>query len=347
MNWNITREFLGDIEDPIVIYHRDADGVCSAAIMSELVGANTCLPNDGPGIQIMEELVGIINESKSVVFVDLPVDQLDIIDKLNLEKIFVLDHHPPEKDLSDGNILHINPRFEDDEIYQPAAYLSYQVAKNELENIGWKAGVGVVGDHGVEDCGDLMEDIRKERPELIGNRKLNYEELKDSTLGTIAEMIDAAKVVKRMEGIKTAFNTIQKAEDPNDVYKTKLTKYYEKYKKELEKIKDRFREEAEYFPDANAYLFCFENIYSLTSTLSNQVADENPEAIVIIGKQEDGLKLSARCQSGRINVAEVLKESAEGLGNAGGHPQASGGYIPDGKVDVFLERLRHKLERMD
>lgn len=334
------------MEKPTIIFHKDSDGVCSAALMHHYTSGNA-FPNDGPGIDITENLLDIIKDSEDVIFVDLPVDQLDILDKLKGKNVFILDHHPPEKDLTTGSIIHVNPRFEDREVYLPASYLTWKLVKNEVKDMAWKAAVGVVGDHGVEDCKDLMDRVEKERPSLLPEDRYIYKEVKESRLGMISDMIEASKVVRGVRGIRESFRVIRDTADPEGVLKTRLVDYYHKSRKRIEQERNSFEKHAEYFPGTDAYLYGIKSRSSLVSDISTLVADEKKDSIIIIYQKESyGMKLSARCQSDRVDVSEILKDAVGKNGKAGGHPQAAGGFVQRGKEDVVIENLREKLENL-
>ncbi|MFP4116554.1 MAG: DHHA1 domain-containing protein [Candidatus Aenigmatarchaeota archaeon] len=341
MNYEKSKKFLQSLEKPTIVYHKDADGVCSAALLQKMVSGNA-LPNNGPGIQLGEDLLESLKDSESVVFLDIPVDQLSVVEELD-QKVFILDHHPPEKDLTGGKVLHENPRFGDAEKYLPASYLVFQLLKEKDK--AWKAGVGVVGDHGVEDCQNLFEIIAKENPEVVEEGKYTYENIKEGKLGIIADMIEASKVVEGLDGIRKAQRIIKDASEPNDIFNTELKDFYEIYIKELEVEKEKFEKEAEYFSKSNSYLYEINSQYSLVSDLATSMSNRKPEAVVIVyEKGRNGMKISGRCQSGRIDVSEIIKYAAEGHGTGGGHPQAAGGFVKQGKEEVALERFREKLE---
>ncbi|MFP4116278.1 MAG: DHHA1 domain-containing protein [Candidatus Aenigmatarchaeota archaeon] len=343
LNYKKSREFLEGMQRPTIVYHKDADGVCSAALLQEMVSGSAA-PNDGPGIQLSEGLTESLKDSENVIFLDLPVDQLSVLEELKGKKIFVLDHHPPERNLTDGDILHQNPRFENPEAYLPASYLAYRIVEEEGVK-AWKAGVGVVGDHGVEDCKDLLERVKEEDPEIIGNRDYTYEEMKESKLGMIADMIQASKVVGGLDGIKKSQRIIRTVEEPNQVFQTELKDFYETYKEELAKEEDRFEDRAEYFPTTNSYLYGMSSRYSLGSDLSTSISNKKPDAVILVYQKENyGMKISGRCQSGRRDVSNIIKEGVGEYGSGGGHPQAAGGFVESGKEGLVLERFREKLE---
>lgn len=341
------RKFLGGLENPLIIYHKDSDGVCSAAQVAEYIGG-TAHPNDGPGIELSEALSRMIEDSDEIVFLDLPVDQLDLSGKLASKKVFVLDHHPPERNMTEENILHVNPRFEDPDVYKPASYLSYQIAKDKLPGLAWKAGVGIIGDHGIDDCRDLIDEIQRQMPETVPEDRYNFEELKKSKLGTVSEMIEASKVVDGNSGIEKSLDILRSSESPDEVFKSGLLDYYNEYRNELESEVERFKDEARYFPKTDAHLYGVETRSSIGSNLANLMSDEKDDSVIIVyQKVGGGMKLSARCDSGRIDVSEILKDAVGGEGNAGGHPQAAGGFVRKGSEEVVLQRLRERLERID
>jgi len=342
LNYKKSRRFLEGLERPTIVYHKDADGVCSASLIQEAI-SGTAVPNDGPGIQLSDGLMESLKDSESVVFLDIPVDQLSVTEELK-KKVFVLDHHPPERNLTSSNILHQNPRFENPDDYLPASYLVYKLLEDP-KGIAWKAGVGVVGDHGVEDCQDLLEIVAEENPDIIGGKSYTYNEMKDSKLGMIADMIEASKVVEGLDGIKKSQEIMKNAVEPNDVFKTELKDFYEIYIKELEKEKTTFEEEAEYFPETDSYLYEIRSNYSLVSDLATNMSNEKPESVIIVYQKESyGMKISGRCQNGREDVSQILKKSIGRHGSGGGHPEAAGGFVKRNKEDIVLERFREILE---
>src|SRR3989338_1951111 len=138
------RAFLKKMKSPCIIHHADSDGVCSAVLISKFLryeGIEPSLisPNDGPGIDISKGLLVEINSSLSSVFLDIQVDSLGIVEKLNCERNFILDHHLPAKDLNTENTLHMNPRFERKDAYVPTSTLAYNLCFPVSEGFEWVA----------------------------------------------------------------------------------------------------------------------------------------------------------------------------------------------------------------
>jgi single-stranded DNA-specific DHH superfamily exonuclease len=329
---DIVRAWLRRIDEPCsLIYHRDGDGVCSAALFArELQRLRkklmTATPNDMPGIGVSDSLLA---EAKNpfLIFTDLAVDEMFTSKKLNEldSHILILDHHVPRKNLTGPKIMHINPRFTKPEIYQPASYLVYKIAK--LPDLKWIAAVGVIADHGEEDCQDLMNKIKNEQ-----------------TLALLSDSIAAAKAINGNNGIMEAFDIFVTADRPKDVLNSPLIRYVDKFKQELGTLEHDFLENATFFSKTNSKIYEVKSRYQITSSLANTLAAKNPNSVIILLKFGKMLKVSARCHSGRIDVAKLLRETVTGLGVGGGHERASGAAVPARHVEKFMERLREKLE---
>jgi len=341
-----TLSFISSLNKYSLIYHKDSDGVCSAVLFSKMMGKPEIVsPNDSTGVKISENLFKKINELPQAVFTDLPVDQISY-EKI-LTKTLVIDHHIPTKNLNEvypQRFIHVNPRFQDPEIYLPASYIVYKIIEKinkKVEKYSWIAGVGVVGDKGVENCRDLIKLIGKKYPSLsIKDNSSIWE----SELGFLSKLIDSSKGIAGIKGIIKSYEIFYKAESPDDIKNTELIKYYQKFQRELENLMLDFKYHSEHFPKTNSYLYKVISKYNIESTLSTILSEKNPDAAIFVYRIKNGLHISARCQTARINVAEVLKKLSKGIGSGGGHPQAAAASIQEKHISLFLERLKNFLE---
>jgi single-stranded DNA-specific DHH superfamily exonuclease len=159
MDW-ITKQELGKLEaflsapgKKTLFYHRDSDGVCSAALFLKFFRNFSAVPREGPRMEtgFVEDLIK--DRPDAVVFLDLPVCQewrnMNRIRKaLPGLKIAVIDHHIPEKNLNSKNVLHLNPKFRMD-VYWPVSYLMFDLLERlgrKPEPLIWIAAMGVIGD---------------------------------------------------------------------------------------------------------------------------------------------------------------------------------------------------------
>lgn len=341
------KAFLKSLTEPCMIYHADSDGLCSAVLVARFLGkegikTSFISPNDGPGIEVSKQLMEEISSSTSAVFLDFQVDSLGIIEKLKCEKVFVLDHHIPAKDLNEANVLHMNSRFDHPDSYFPTSYLAYHLLLPESKGLEWISLVGITGDRGFGECKDVMKKVREQYPELLPS--LGYDDVLKGAFGVISELIESAKAVKGLEGIRRAFPVFLEANEPRGVMDSFLMRWREDFRNELSRLEADFEESAEHYKPTDSYVYFIGSKYHISSFLSNVLADRYPGAVIFIIKKGGGLKVSARCQSGRVNVAKLLEEVSRGIGRGGGHPKAAGAYIPL-KEDEFLNRLRERLQK--
>ncbi|MCD6477563.1 MAG: DHH family phosphoesterase [Candidatus Aenigmarchaeota archaeon] len=341
-------KFISLLENYSLVYHKDADGVCSAVLLSKVKNPTLSSPNDSNGIKISDSLMERLNELPKAVFTDLPVDQMPY-ERIKV-KTLVIDHHIPTRDLNNyDNFIHLNPRFKMPNAYLPASYLVYRILEKKYKNIkkySWIAGVGVVGDRGTNSCRDLIDVIERDYPELLIKDKYNPKKMWSSELGFFSKLIDSSKGVKGIRGIMKSYEIFLNAEKPEDIKNTELMNYYRRFQRELENLIMDFRYHSEFFPETNAYMYRIESKYNIESTLSTVLSEKNPDAAIFVYRIKNGLHISARCQTGRINVADVLRNLSEGIGSGGGHPQAAAASIRKEHANRFLERLRNYLEGM-
>ena len=322
------KKFLSSLKECSLVYHGDSDGVCSAILMSKFLGEKVKMvsPNDSYGIYVTESLLEEINNFSCNIFVDLAVNQWDF--KKLKNNVLVIDHHSTEKDLNkEKKFIHLNPRIKNPDAYLPASYLVYKLLcemDKKMERYSWIAAIGIIGDKG-----DL--------------NKIKFKE-KEEDLKFLSDVIESCKGVYGYRGIVKAYEVFSKAEKPQDVLDSKLIKTYHKFQRELDNTILDFKYHSEYFQKKNAYLYKVYNKYNITSTVSTVLSEREPNAAFFIYKRDKVLSMSARCQTARINLAELFGKICKGIGKGGGHPPAAAASIPIENADKFMERLKNYLE---
>ncbi|MFH1978618.1 MAG: DHHA1 domain-containing protein [Candidatus Aenigmatarchaeota archaeon] len=351
-----TEEFLNTKGKKMLFYHSDADGVCSAALLLKHFSGFDHKPRRGPEIE--SSFVNYLIEEKPdvLVFVDMPVDQswdkLQLVmKKLTKTKLVIIDHHIPGKDLNSKNIVHVNPRLEDN-YYLPASYLVYkmiELMKKDVEEYMWIAVMGVIGDFAKEDTKDIIAAFRKKYPKLIGKDTMNSKMTKG------VNMIASAVTMKANVGIEQVLDIIQTAKNYEEFADTSELKHWDNqvnkeidevmktFKKEKKKSKKGESELVDFYPELNLLFYIVNTEFGVTSTVANKISVKMEDTVVIIArKTEKGYKVSARNQTGRVNTGAVLKESTKGIGGGGGHEQASGAFVTD--WGMFKSRVIRKLK---
>lgn len=156
----INKKFLKDLEEFskriiaennfLVVGHHDADGITSCAIMYSF------LKNFGKNVEFLtikqldSSTIKKINldKERTIVFTDLGSGQLSLLEKEEMKKFFVVDHHVPEK----KDERQMNPSFYgyDGGLEISGAGMTYMVARASenkgRNNLAHLAVIGALGD---------------------------------------------------------------------------------------------------------------------------------------------------------------------------------------------------------
>lgn len=346
---NITRK-----DEPLIIFHNDADGMCSCALMNRFLKSKIrkradVIPQPMPPEKNLMAKIKMCLPTK-IIFVDLAIDQKKRLIK-RLESfcdILIIDHHPIINDMNSERTVHFNPKFKKD-VYQSASYLVYKICShfpefNHKKNL-WIAMVGAIGDYDLSSSKDIVREAKKIYPEVI--EKVDDKSVRESLFGKIAEMITAAKAV----GVPP--EEVEKILEDAKSYKEVLTnqKLVDTYRKIQEEI-ERIIIDAKAKFDMNKKIFFYEikSKYSIRSVVATCLAEMWPDKIIIIyQKVRNKVRVAGRNQGGQFNMGKLLNLAlSPGMkASFGGHPAASGGIIDENDWNEFKERLERLVEGND
>jgi len=341
-----------------VIHHDDADGCCSAAILSILLFKLTnqfpvLFPIRGPN-NISKNLLSklkIINPDH-LFTLDVTIDPK----KLSIFNGFILDHHM-QNIPSRENMLYINPRvFEEvDEMVPPTSYMVYKLLKRLFheERVSWIAAIGITEDHRVDACKEVFFQVAEEYPEFFRAEKIDQESVEKSVFGELWDMVRSGRMVKRVDGVKIAVQAL--IECKNDPMKFinggstnsyLLRKFYEVTKKEMDKVLQEVLIKGKFYDEKKVLVYeaGFSKINSLTSFVSDKLRQMYPEWIVcVVGREFKGQnrKISIRLEQSRreANLVEIVNKIKEIMPEVkgGGHKSAVGVTLPKDSVNRFFK----------
>ena len=345
------RRFLQVGEDSpkkgMLLYHSDADGVCSAALLLRSFKGFEHVPRKGPAMR--EDIVETILDKKPglLVFLDMAAEQerekLELfLRELPELRIIIIDHHIAECNMDSEKVVHLNPRFLEKGVYMPAACVVYRLLEGlgkDVKPLVWVAAMGVIGDYGWEGCPELIEECRKEYPFL-----LEGEDIMKTRLAVGADMVASAATVKGLKGIGECLKDLLAAHGFEDFESSKRLQEWKKvFDDEFNEIVEDFGKNHEHFKEEGLRVYKIESRLNLTSILSTSMGTRFSEDVVLIRKQEgERWKVSMRNQSGRVNLGEVVKEAVKGIGSGGGHEKAAAALVSD--WGLFLKRIRERLK---
>jgi len=340
-------EFLNTSGKKLLLYHRDADGICSAALLLKFFTEFESNARQGPRIE--RDFVKSLIESKPdlIVFLDLPVDQewekiSEVLEKLPKARMVVIDHHQHERDMHSERIVHVNPRFFADK-YIATSYAVYRLMQalgKEVSPLVWISAIGVIGDYDIKDCRDVLELSEKNYPGSIGKDPMR------SKLSYASELICSAVTIKGNEGAGKVLKTLLESKGYRKFLESKRLKaWHKRVREEMSRvIKDAYRNR-EIHPKLGLNIYTIRTRMSLTSALSTHFGEKYPGKTVIIRRKvENEWKLSFRNQSGQVNVGQLAKKCVQGIGTGGGHKKAAGAIVSD--WEKFRERLLDELKAL-
>jgi len=328
-------ENLKPADKLILVHHKDADGTYSAAIATiALQRLNKKVDKIVTGTtEKSDEIISAIKNYNKVIIVDIGIDILfKGLNKTDKEILYI-DHHLPVDEKLNENIVYINPRLEDDRIYQPATYVVYKFFSQlvDLSDKEWLAVVGTIGDYGYEDCRDLLDRYIKVK-EKGDIWKTKYGKVVIETVGAATEIGfgNLLKILIETDGFEELTRN------------KKIKTAYKKYENLYETAKKQFWKNAEKFDDVNLIFSVLSSkVERVGSAIATETSTKYPDKIVFLLERIEGFyKIHARYQKGNINLGKMLRE----MGVGGGHGPAAGGKIKIKELNDFKRRLIKELE---
>jgi len=328
-------------DDIVIIFNNDADGICSCTLVDkyiEMIGGrkpyiiSQPMPMDKNIIRRLQTTL-----PNKLIFLDLAVDQQQgILKKIgSICDILIIDHHKVYKDLTGKNVVHYNPRFKKNDIYQSTSYLAYKIISEitDISDLLWISGIGMIADYNIEDSKDLVEEIEK---------KYGIKDLKKSDLGKWSAMISASRATKAISCEQTV-NMLKGVKDFSDFGNIEGVGKMEESYKTIENEMAAILQDAEANSEKNGKVIFYEikSKYNLPSRISTIFSERYPDKLIVIyEKMESKIKVSARNQSNKIDAGASLKRATYDLkASGGGHEAAAGASIKPHDWEKFKEKL--------
>lgn len=302
-------KFLKHAEGSVgILFHKDGDGVCSAAQIIAYLKTKNIKP---------ELFCGEYEESDVKPFVETELEHYIILDMssdeilkwilpLEGKNVLIIDHHI-SKSLEKMGFVHLNPRFEDPNIYISTSEIVGQVLKRMgFKGKEWVARLGGVCDRSLEG---------------------NEEEIKAS------EIIDSVKAIQKERGMLKLAKFLADAKKLDDlIFEEKFQKSHKELWNEVERQIIKYELQAH----GNVTFFEIRGNFSITSILVNKLFELYPNRTIIVYRETaHGYKISGR--SNKYDLNNAFSKASEGIGVGGGHSHAAGAKVSD--FTKFRKRL--------
>jgi single-stranded DNA-specific DHH superfamily exonuclease len=323
--------WLGAKGRKLLVYHRDADGVCSAAILMKFFPDFITVSREGPIIDSRFFRDILSRKPDLLVFLDMPIDQewkkiTKLADTMPALNILILDHHLPEKDMNGPRIIHVNPMFQG-KTYIPASCVIYQLFRKmgyAVKSVAWISIIGIIGDYGMKDCHWMIDEYRQYLRTHAGPSC--------SELQKASEILASAITLRGAAGAEKALKILSTVRRYDDMKKSEdLKKWNIVVQRETKKIVNDFEKNKETAGE-RVIFYEIKSRMNITSIIATITAERYPDCIVIIRKRAGDLwKISLRYQEGGLSVGDMAKYASNGIGSGGGHVKSAGAVVNDWK----------------
>ncbi len=291
----------------VIVHHWDADGICSAAILVNVLekrGEDFKNVSLFPGIFKFDERIWKRIEAAKTVYV-VDVNMVDEVEKIGKPVVF-LDHHIQRR-IEKKSVTHVNPLIEGR--YVPSA--SYVVSEF-FNQWSWLSAIGAVGDLG------------KSAFEFDWLRRvLDEYNLSESEALRLAELVNSPSLVCDLEGVERAVYKVADS-DPKELLRDdEWNDNLKAVEKEVAKIVER-AENFEKFAIAR-----FSSKYNVTSIVARRLVwDMKFELAVVINEDYHGYsQVYVRVGKGsevKYGIGDLIRKLRALKFNAGGKEEVLG-----------------------
>ncbi len=319
-----------------IVTHIDLDGLASTVFLQKILESKNLKVNSieflnyGPGA-----LKSIINKKRDILFfTDWNADSyLKDFEKLrNKSKIFVIDHHPLNTQLKDSS------NFIKTEGSYCSTHTLFDLAKNgnyfDTKFLEWLVCAAMITDYTWDKGEENFKFIQSIYPKIKKN-----ESIWNSKPGEIGKTIDNS-LTYYSPNFKKVYDLVLK----NNL--KELNKSGNIVRKEIDKWIDKFKGEVEIFSEQRLNFYYGNPKYNIASKVSSKLSDEYFRTNTVlfasdIPEKKGFIKLSARNQTGEVNLGEILKTCVKNLKNAdgGGHARAASCVIMKKDLNKFKNNL--------
>lgn len=350
-------EEIGENEKVKILHHWDMDGVASAAIISKILREERGIEADDVSIplerayHLSDEEKDNLREFDKLIVLDFNL-KADELEELNeFIDVLVVDHHDFDRK---PEVSFVNPREFEEDIYVPCSKICLDIASEFgiEDDVRWIAGMGVIQDFGVDSCPELFdalnEDYEKYLPEELSQKEL----AKNCEYGRYASVLNIKPYRDSRHFSDLAYQALMKSDDLMELEALEeYRKVYEVYlemQDEFTEMVENYEEEREIDRDKMVIFFEIDSEFNITSSISTNMSTKTPEWIHFVIQRDDEVNISARCQSGRVNLGELMEASlpekaVEEGAEAGGHRKAAGASMPEEYYEEFKQNFLDKV----
>ncbi len=340
-----------------ILHHWDMDGVASAAIISKILrnirgkeAEDVSIPLKR-AYHLSEEENKQLKDFDKLIVLDFNL-QASELEALNQElDVLVVDHHNFDRV---PDIPFLNPRELEAEAYVPCSKICLDIAAEfDLEDeVRWIAGLGIIQDFGVASCPEVFEELEEDYQRYLPEELTQHELAKNCEYGRYSSVLNIKPYRDSRHYSKLAYRALMESDDLMELEaQESYRKVYEVYlemQTEFNRLIENYDEEREIDREKMVIIFEIDSQFNINSSIATNMSTKTPDWIHLVVHRDGEVNISARCQSGRVDLGELMREALpqkaiENGAEAGGHENAAGASMEPEHYELFKQNFKELL----
>ncbi len=338
-----------------IIHHWDMDGVSSAAIVSKILEEERNSPAQEVTIpaersyHLTDKDREILEDTDKLIVLDfnLQAEELESLeDDFSLD-VLVVDHHTFDRE---PGVKFVNPRTEQSDVYIPCSKICLEIAEEFgiKDDVRWIAGLGIIQDFGVDSSPKVFEKLEKNYKMYLPEELSQHELAKNCEYGRYSSVLNIKPYRDSKHYSKLAYQALMNSKGLKELEaQEEYRKVYEVYLETQEEFTDAVRnyeEEREIDREKMIIFFELDSDFHITSSIATNMSTKTPDWVHLVIQKSEEINISARCQSGRVDLGELMQEALpeealEEGAEAGGHEKAAGASFHKEYLDEFKQNF--------
>lgn len=293
----------------MIIHHWDTDGICSAALLENIIEGELFVPKDFFLNDEEKEYIKKRNPAK-IYLVDIALPNKDIDFLKNVSELYVFDHHKRKK---------IEKNFYIDEDSPSTSLIIKQHYKLKEDFLPV---LGAVGD---KEEKILDMEYRKDVENVLERYNIDF-----SQLLKIAKLLDSNYILNDFDSVKKSVDLVLKNKNnPRAILENEgLNENLEKTEKE---IKNKLNYSIE-----NNFVICEINTkYRIISKITRILFKKYPDKNILVMNRKTG-NIYVRSKKDLSFLIEDAKKNYY----AGGKKDVCGIILPENEIDTYVEKIK-------
>ncbi|MFB6241804.1 MAG: DHH family phosphoesterase [Candidatus Nanosalina sp.] len=353
-------ENVGEDDRVLIIHHWDMDGTSSSTIISKILERTRGESTEDVRIpaerayHLEDADREQVEKADKLIVLDfnLEADELEELQEDYGIDILLVDHHSFDRA---PELPFVNPRQQDAEAYVPCSKICLDIAEemDEAEDLDWIAGLGVIQDFGVDSCPELFQRLDEKYSKYFPEELTQEELAKNCEFGRYSSVLNIKPYRDSQHFAKLAYRALMKSEDLMELEaQEEYRQVYEVYlemQDEFNRLMEDYEEDREIDREKCVIFFEMESDFHINSSIATNMSTKTPDWIHLVVQRGDTINISARCQSGRVDLGDLLQkalpeEAKEECAEAGGHRKAAGASMKEEYYEEFKENFVELLD---